>query len=92
MTYDFSSSSFGPCPAGHQTNLYSTPYAPNSVDRAIKAYIAAGVPPHQLVIGATLYSRGFANTNGLGHPSSGVVSDKSWEGESFGWIFVPNLY
>ncbi len=79
MTYDFSSSSWGDCLAGHHTNLYSTAYAPLSVDRAVEAYISAGVPASKIVIGAALYSRGFANTSGLGHPSSGLVSDKSWE-------------
>ncbi|KAI8589442.1 glycoside hydrolase [Geranomyces variabilis] len=79
MTYDFASSAWHPCTTSHQTNLHSTPYAPLSVARAVDAYIAAGVPPEKIVIGATLYSRGFANTNGLGHPASGVVEDKSWE-------------
>lgn len=31
------------------------------------------------MIGAALYSRGFANTTGLGQDSHGVVSDMSWE-------------
>ena len=89
MTYDFASSSFGPQPAGHHTNLCSTTYAPFSVDRAVKGtyrsilfflipiieYIQMGLPAGKIVIGAVTYSRGFANTNGLGQPSSGVVSD-----------------
>ncbi|TPX68940.1 hypothetical protein SpCBS45565_g02771 [Spizellomyces sp. 'palustris'] len=79
MTYDFASSAWGPCPAGHQTNLISTPYAPLSVSRTVEAYLSRGVPPHKLVIGAAAYSRGFANTTGLGAPSSGVVEDRSWE-------------
>jgi chitinase len=80
MTYDFSSSSWGDCLAGHHTNLYSTPYASLSVDKAVEAYLNAGFPASKIVIGAALYSRGFANTSGLGHASSGLVSDKSWEG------------
>ncbi|KAJ2994234.1 hypothetical protein HDV02_001736 [Globomyces sp. JEL0801] len=79
MTYDFSSSSFGPCLSGHQSNLWSTPYSPLSIDNAVKGYLAAGVPSHKIVIGAVLYSRGFANTDGLGCPSSGTVSEQSWE-------------
>ncbi|KAJ3083282.1 hypothetical protein HK102_001150 [Quaeritorhiza haematococci] len=79
MTYDFASSSWGPCPAGHHANLKTTPYSPLSVERAVETYIHHGVPPHKIVIGVAFYSRGFANTDGLGRPSSGVVADKSWE-------------
>ncbi|KAJ3105924.1 hypothetical protein HDU97_007270 [Phlyctochytrium planicorne] len=79
MTYDFASSAWGPCPAGHQTNLSSTPYSPLSVELAVDELIRRGVPPHKIVIGAAFYSRAFANTEGLGQPSSGVSSDKSWE-------------
>ncbi|KXS12939.1 glycoside hydrolase family 18 protein [Gonapodya prolifera JEL478] len=79
MTYDFGSSAWGPCAAGHQANLYPTPYGPQSGDRAIKAYLSRGVPAHKLFLGVAFYSRGFANTAGLGHPSSGVVHNKSVE-------------
>lgn len=80
MTYDFSSSSWGSCLAGHHTNLYSTSYSPLSVDKAVEAYLSAGIPACKIVIGAALYSRGFGNTEGLGQMSSGLVPDKSWEG------------
>lgn len=79
MTYDFMSSSWGPTVAGHQTNLHSTPYSPLSVERAVEHCISRGIPASKIVIGATLYSRGFANTDGLGLPSHGAVPDKSWE-------------
>ncbi|KAJ1562599.1 hypothetical protein HK096_007144, partial [Nowakowskiella sp. JEL0078] len=79
MTYDLSSSSYGPCPAGHHTNLKSTPYAKLSVEASVTGLLQRGVPPHKIVVGVAFYSRGFANTNGLGHPSHGLVSDKSWE-------------
>lgn len=79
MTYDFASSSWGPCNASHHTNLFATSLCSRSVDTAVKAYLKAGVPANKLVIGAVLYSRGFANTDGLGCPSSGLVNDKSWE-------------
>lgn len=42
MTYDFASSSYGPVKAGHHTNLFSTPYAPQSVHAAVQAYISKG--------------------------------------------------
>ncbi|KAJ3218323.1 hypothetical protein HDU67_006095 [Dinochytrium kinnereticum] len=79
MTYDFASSAWGPCPAGHHTNLRSTSYAPLSTERAVDELIRRGVPANKLVIGAAFYSRAFANTDGLGKPSSGVSPDKSWE-------------
>ncbi|KAH6598616.1 hypothetical protein BASA50_003652 [Batrachochytrium salamandrivorans] len=79
MTYDFASSSWGPTASGHQTNLFSTPYASLSVHNAVEGLLARNVPPHKIVIGVTFYSRGFASTDGLGQPSSGVVQDKSWE-------------
>jgi chitinase len=59
--------------------LKSTSYAPLSVERAVDALIQKGVPPNKIVIGAAFYSRAFANTDGLGCPSSGVSPDKSWE-------------
>ncbi|KAJ3292643.1 hypothetical protein HK104_005138 [Borealophlyctis nickersoniae] len=79
MTYDFASSAWGPCPAGHHTNLLSTPYSPLSVDRAVSEYMARGVPPHKIVIGVAFFSRGFNATDGLGRPSNGLVPDRSWE-------------
>ena len=79
MTYDFKSSSWGPTLSGHQSNLYSTSHSPASIEKAVDHCIRAGVPSSKIVIGAVLYSRGFANTNGLGQPSHGNVPDKSWE-------------
>ncbi|KAI9013587.1 glycosyl hydrolases family 18-domain-containing protein [Hyaloraphidium curvatum] len=79
MTYDFASSAWGPCNATHQTNLYPAPHTPYSISGAVDAYLARGVPPANILIGAVLYSRGFAGTAGLGKPSSGVTSRHSWE-------------
>ncbi|ORY40253.1 glycoside hydrolase [Rhizoclosmatium globosum] len=79
MTYDFASSAWGSCLAGHQTNLKSTPYAPLSIERGVDFLIGKGVPPSKLIIGVAYYSRAFANTAGLGQPSSGSSPDKSWE-------------
>ncbi|KAJ3001481.1 UNVERIFIED_CONTAM: hypothetical protein HDU68_006834, partial [Siphonaria sp. JEL0065] len=79
MTYDFASSSWGSCLAGHQTNLKSTSYAPLSIEKAVDYLIAKGVPASKLIIGVAFYSRGFANTAGLGLPCSGTSPDKSWE-------------
>ncbi|KAI8910225.1 glycoside hydrolase [Gorgonomyces haynaldii] len=79
MTYDFATSAWGPCNASHQTNLFPSSVTQLSVHQAVEAVLNYGVPPFKIVIGAAFYSRGFANTNGLGHPSQGVVADKSWE-------------
>jgi chitinase len=55
MTYDYS---WGV--AGHHTNLYasSDSLKENSADRAVKDYMAAGVPPAKLVVGLAFYGRG----------------------------------
>ncbi len=83
MTYDFSSSAWGPTLAGHQTNLYPSNRTPSyttfSIDESVNAWMKAGVPAHKLYIGVPLYTRGFANTSGLGQPSNGTVSGGSWE-------------
>lgn len=81
MTYDYASSAWGPCRATHQTNLYPSRsgHTPYSIQGSVAAYTARGVPPAKILIGAALYSRGFANTDGLGAPANGVVKNKSWE-------------
>lgn len=55
MTYDYS---WGI--AGHHTNLYTSTDNPreNSADKAVKAFMAAGVPPAKLVVGLAFYGRG----------------------------------
>ncbi|KAI9326350.1 glycoside hydrolase, partial [Zopfochytrium polystomum] len=73
MTYDFASSAWGPTPTAHNSNLRSTPYARLSVTLAVDHLLSLGVPANKIVIGAVLYSRGFANTDGIGHPSHGRV-------------------
>jgi len=55
MTYDF----YPHQVAGHHTNLYASKAYPteNSADKAVKAYINAGVPAAKIVIGLAFYSR-----------------------------------
>ncbi|TKC06839.1 glycoside hydrolase family 18 protein [Pedobacter polaris] len=55
MTYDYYSSK----QAGHHTNLYDSKTYPsdNSADKAIKAYMAAGVPASKIVMGIAFYGR-----------------------------------
>lgn len=54
MTYDYS---WGV--AGHHTNLFASTSNPNenSADKAVKDYIAAGVPASKLVVGMAFYGR-----------------------------------
>lgn len=55
MTYDYYPSKV----AAHHTNLYDSKTYPtsNSADKAINAYIEAGVPASKIVIGLAFYSR-----------------------------------
>lgn len=55
MTYDYYSSKL----AGHHTNLYDAKSYPtdNSADKAIKAYLNAGVPAEKIVMGIAFYGK-----------------------------------
>lgn len=79
MTYDFDSSAWGDTIANHHTNLYPAEYTKYSVDAAVKHYLSKGVPSKRIFIGSAFYSRGFANTDGLGKPASGMPSEMTWE-------------
>jgi chitinase len=59
--------------------LYPSPYSPWSTATAVDAYINYGVHPSKIYIGVPFYSRGFAGSNGLGTPGTGISPDKSWE-------------
>jgi len=62
MTYDFVNS-MTPT-TGHHSGLHASPLAPadaRSTDRAVQQFLAAGVPPHKLLIGAAFYGREFAD-------------------------------
>ena len=65
MTYDFRTSD--PI-AGHHANLYLHPAdtKKRSVDRAVRDFIAAGVPPSKIVVGVPFYGRAWADIKGEG--------------------------
>ena len=79
MTYDHMDGNWGLTTSGHHTNLRRAPYCTYSVEEATAAWLGYGVPSTKLWIGAALYSRGFANTDGIGKPCKGGSPDKSWE-------------
>lgn len=82
MTYDF----YHRDVAGHHTNLYNSKIFPaeNYADKTFKAFAAAGVPAHKLVMGIAFYSRSFTlkpNSNkGLG---DSVLTGKYGKGYTF---------
>lgn len=86
MAYDFAGS--WDKIAGHQANLYSDDPNANSVDRAVKMYLNAGVPPHKLTIGLPAYGRAFTNTQGPGTPYNGV-GEGSWEAGMWDYKALP---
>lgn len=62
MTYDFVNA-MTPT-TGHHTGLHASPLIKGdgrTTDRAVQQFLAAGVPPRKLVIGAALYGREFAD-------------------------------
>lgn len=67
MTYDYSGRM-----AGHHTNLFASPRgnSSNSADKAVKEFVAAGVPIEKLVMGIAFYGRKYQlppdATSGLG--------------------------
>ena len=80
MTYDCYSSSFGDTITKHQTAPRHSSLWTLSCEESADFYLQQGVPSTKLFIGSAFYSRGFANTTGLGKPCDPVVvSDMSWE-------------
>lgn len=83
MTYDFVNA-MTPT-TGHHSGLHASALASadaRSTDRAVEQFLAAGVPPQKLVIGAAFYGREFADVqpanNGLYQPFGHYVDGHSW--------------
>jgi chitinase len=64
MTYDFRVAEGSP-QAGHHSNLYTHPADPDrmSADRAVREFLAAGVPARKLVLGVPFYGRAWADVH-----------------------------
>jgi chitinase len=77
MTYDFRVASVDRI-AGHHANLYDHPAddKQRSADRAVREFLAAGVPAAKLVMGVPFYGRGWRDVNpvaeGLYQPGMAV--------------------
>jgi chitinase len=83
MTYDFVNA-MTPT-TGHHTALHASARAPadaRSTDRAVREFLAAGVPPRKLFIGAAFYGREFAgvesNDQGLYQPFARFQGTLPW--------------
>jgi chitinase len=65
MSYDFREADADP-EAGHHANLYTHPSDPKqlSADRAVRDFVAAGVPAGKLVLGVPFYGRAWGEVNG----------------------------
>ena len=64
MTYDFVNAMTST--TGHHTALHASARAPvdaRTTDRAVRQFLAAGVPPRKLFIGAAFYGREFAGVD-----------------------------
>lgn len=76
MAYDYSG--VNSAVVAHNANLYhdkGNPTAtPFSTDKAVKDYLAKGVPAKKINLGLPLYGRSFAKTDGLGKKFSGTAA------------------
>ncbi|KAG0353061.1 hypothetical protein BG005_007590 [Podila minutissima] len=83
MAYDMAGS--WSSEAGHQSNLYGDDL---SVDKAVKHYIAQGIPPHKVIVGMPIYGRAFQNTDGIGKPFNGI-GPGTWEQGVYDYKHLP---
>lgn len=84
MTYDFNNSLTST--TGHHAGLFrsAASHDPHdrSTDAAVREYLAAGVPPDKIVIGAAFYARAFADVgahdNGRYQPYGRYLTTYDW--------------
>lgn len=79
MTYDFNDGSWGNKVSAHHSNLRRSSHGQYSCEEAVDHFLKQGVPSTKIYIGVAFYSRGFANTDGIGKPCSGGSTQTSWE-------------
>jgi chitinase len=79
MTYDFHDGNWGETKSAHHTNPRKSSHGVFSCEEAADFYLSRGVPSSKIFIGGAFYSRGFANTDGLGKSASGGSPDMTWE-------------
>ncbi|KAG1321030.1 hypothetical protein G6F62_011027 [Rhizopus arrhizus] len=83
MAYDYAGS--WDRVAGHQAAVFGGPL---HTDQAVSHYLAAGIPPHKLVLGLPVYGRGFSNTAGPDQAFQGVPKG-TWEEGQFDYKCLP---
>jgi len=74
MTYDLAGFS-GETITAHHSNPRKSSFGKWSAEQAADFFIAQGVPSSKVLIGGSLYSRGFKNSAGFGKPGEGISLD-----------------
>ncbi|RAL07958.1 glycoside hydrolase family 18 protein [Aspergillus homomorphus CBS 101889] len=90
MAYDYAGS--WDTISGHTATIFEStelPAAtPFNTDQAVQGYISANISSYKLVLGMSLYGRGFSNTNGPGQAFNGVPAG-DWEKGVYDYKSLP---